>query len=236
MLSQREADCRAVGSRRATASRSGASRRAGRSGTRSYRDSAAPLLARRSRPAAGARDARRRQQRSAIRAPDASRRRASTSSPATTASRCAISSATARKHNEANGEHNHDGESNNLSTNRGVEGPSDDPGDRSGAPAPGAQPHRHAARCRRACRCSARGDEMGRTQRGNNNAYCQDNEISWIELVADARAERQLLEFTRALIALRHAHPVLHRPPLLPRPRAQRRQGSALARLARHAR
>ena len=54
------------------------------------------------------------------------------------------------------------------------------------------------------------GDEMGRTQRGNNNAYCQDNEISWIDWNLDDR-RRGLLEFTRRLIALRRAHPVLQR-------------------------
>src|SRR4051812_38882225 len=54
------------------------------------------------------------------------------------------------------------------------------------------------------------GDEMGRSQRGNNNAYCQDNEISWIDWRLDDR-RRRLLEFTRQLIALRHRLPVLQR-------------------------
>ena len=54
------------------------------------------------------------------------------------------------------------------------------------------------------------GDEMGRTQRGNNNAYCQDNEISWVNWTLTP-AERQLLEFTRSLIVVRHAHQVLRR-------------------------
>jgi glycogen operon protein len=54
------------------------------------------------------------------------------------------------------------------------------------------------------------GDEIGRTQRGNNNAYCQDNDISWVDWQLDAHAER-LLEFTRRLIALRRAHPALRR-------------------------
>src|SRR5690606_343264 len=54
------------------------------------------------------------------------------------------------------------------------------------------------------------GDELGRTQRGNNNAYCQDNEISWIDWRLDAE-QRDLLDFTRRLIALRAAHPVLRR-------------------------
>ncbi len=54
------------------------------------------------------------------------------------------------------------------------------------------------------------GDEIGRTQRGNNNAYCQDNELSWHDWALD-RAERELLEFTRVVIALRKRHPVLRR-------------------------
>ncbi len=52
------------------------------------------------------------------------------------------------------------------------------------------------------------GDEIGRTQRGNNNAYCQDNEISWFDW---ASADERLLEFTRRLIRLRHRHPVFCR-------------------------
>ena len=54
------------------------------------------------------------------------------------------------------------------------------------------------------------GDEFGRTQRGTNNAYCQDNEISWLDWDLD-ETKRQLLDFTRGLIALRHAHPALRR-------------------------
>jgi glycogen operon protein len=54
------------------------------------------------------------------------------------------------------------------------------------------------------------GDEMGRTQRGNNNAYCQDNEISWLDWSLDER-RRAMLEFTQRVIALRHAQPVLRR-------------------------
>jgi pullulanase/glycogen debranching enzyme len=86
------------------------------------------------------------------------------------------------KHNEANGEDNRDGDSHNLSWNCGVEGPTDDPqmstacaSGRSGTSWP---------RCffRRASRCSAAGDELSHTQQGNNNAYCQDNEISWLRL------------------------------------------------------
>jgi glycogen operon protein len=56
------------------------------------------------------------------------------------------------------------------------------------------------------------GDEMGRTQQGNNNAYCQDNEITWLDWTAQAQAQDGgLLEFTRRLIALRKAHPVFRR-------------------------
>ena len=54
------------------------------------------------------------------------------------------------------------------------------------------------------------GDEMSRTQGGNNNAYCQDNEISWFDWELDERG-RRLLDFTRRLIALRRAHPIFHR-------------------------
>ena len=58
------------------------------------------------------------------------------------------------------------------------------------------------------------GDEIGRTQGGNNNAYCQDNDISWFDWEHEDGA---LLAFTQRLIAFRRAHPVLRRPPLLPR-------------------
>jgi isoamylase len=114
-----------------------------------------------------------------------------------------------RKHNEANGEHNRDGESNNLSSNGGVEGATTDAAI-------------EAARLRLVRNFLATlfvsqgvpmlcaGDEMGRTQRGNNNAYCQDNEISWVQWTLTP-AERQLLEFTRGLVAARHAHQVLRR-------------------------
>jgi glycogen operon protein len=54
------------------------------------------------------------------------------------------------------------------------------------------------------------GDERGRTQGGNNNAYCQDNEVSWVDWRLD-EAGRELLEFTRKLIQIRYAHPALHR-------------------------
>ncbi|HVL35705.1 MAG TPA: glycogen debranching protein GlgX [Burkholderiales bacterium] len=114
-----------------------------------------------------------------------------------------------RKHNEANLEANRDGSDDNRSWNGGVEGPSD-------------EPHVRALRERQKRNLLATlffsqgvpmllaGDEMGRTQRGNNNAYCQDNALSWIdwELDADARA---LLGFTARLIRLRNLHPLFRR-------------------------
>ncbi|HLZ27159.1 MAG TPA: glycogen debranching protein GlgX [Chloroflexota bacterium] len=113
------------------------------------------------------------------------------------------------KHNEANGEHNQDGANDNNSWNSGVEGPSEDPSI-------------NELRLRRQRTFLATlllsqgvpmllgGDEMGRTQQGNNNAYCQDNEISWFDWDLNAQ-QRGLLEFTRGLIAFRKQHPVLHR-------------------------
>jgi glycogen operon protein len=113
------------------------------------------------------------------------------------------------KHNEANGEDNRDGENHNLSWNCGIEGPTDDPEVRElrlrqqrnflatllvsqGVPMIGG------------------GDEVGRTQLGNNNAYCQDSELTWTDWNLDADRE-ELLEFTQRLIAIRHRQPVLRR-------------------------
>jgi isoamylase len=113
------------------------------------------------------------------------------------------------KHNEANGEDNRDGHNHNLSWNGGAEGPTDDA-------------EVTALRERRKRNFIATlllsqgipmllaGDEMGRTQQGNNNAYAQDNEISWLDWSL-GDAQRGLLEFTRRLIALRAAHPVFKR-------------------------
>ncbi|MTD14623.1 glycogen debranching protein GlgX [Nakamurella sp. YIM 132087] len=109
------------------------------------------------------------------------------------------------KHNSANGEDNNDGESDNKSFNNGAEGPTDDP----------AVNERRARAARNflgTLLLSAGvpmllgGDEMGRTQGGNNNAYCQDNEISWFQWDA---VDEDLLDFTRRLIALRREHPAL---------------------------
>jgi glycogen operon protein len=113
------------------------------------------------------------------------------------------------KHNEANGEDNRDGTSDNLSWNCGVEGPTDDPAVT-------------ALRLRMVRNFLATlflsqgvpmllsGDETGRTQQGNNNAYCQDNELSWVSWTL-SRSARAQLTFTQRLIRLRLAHPVFHR-------------------------
>ncbi len=111
------------------------------------------------------------------------------------------------KHNEANGESNTDGTSDNRSWNCGAEGPANDAGVLA-----------LRARQSRAMLTTLLlsfgvpmllgGDEMGRTQHGNNNAYCQDNEISWLDWSA---ADQELLDFTRRLIAFRQAHPVFRR-------------------------
>ncbi|MET9009899.1 glycogen debranching protein GlgX [Streptomyces olivaceoviridis] len=113
------------------------------------------------------------------------------------------------KHNEANGEENRDGESHNRSWNCGAEGETDDP----------AVLELRARQQRnllatlllsQGIPMLCHGDELGRTQRGNNNAYCQDNEISWVDW--DLTDEQHaLVEFTGRLIALRAAHPVLRR-------------------------
>jgi len=114
------------------------------------------------------------------------------------------------KHNEANGEENKDGHSHNLSSNYGVEGPSDDPEIR-------------RTRFRQMRNFLATllfsqgtpmilaGDEFARTQRGNNNAYAQDNEISWVDWDARDDDAQMLAGFTRKLIQLRKDLPVLRR-------------------------
>jgi glycogen operon protein len=108
------------------------------------------------------------------------------------------------KHNEANGEQNKDGESHNRSWNCGAEGPTDDP-------------DINALRARQQRNFIANlilsqgvpmllgGDEIGRTQGGNNNAYCQDNAISWFDW---ENMDENLLEFTRRMIVFRQQHPV----------------------------
>ena len=111
------------------------------------------------------------------------------------------------KHNEANGENNQDGESHNRSWNLGAEGPTDDP-----------EIGRTRLRQQRNFLATLflsqgvpmllGGDELGRTQGGNNNAYCQDNEISWFDWDA---VDEQLVDYTRRLIAFRRDHPVFRR-------------------------
>jgi len=112
-----------------------------------------------------------------------------------------------QKHNEANGEDNNDGESHNRSWNHGVEGPTDDD-------------HVLSMRARDQRNLLAtlllsqgvpmllHGDELGRTQGGNNNGYAQDSEISWVHW---DKADRTLMEFTAALVRLRRTHPTFRR-------------------------
>ena len=113
------------------------------------------------------------------------------------------------KHNEANGEENQDGSDENLSWNCGVEGPTDDPAilelrER--------QKRNFLAilLLSQGVPMICGGDEIGRTQQGNNNAYCQDNEVSWFNWDLE-RPSRELLDFVRRLVALRHDNPVLQR-------------------------
>jgi glycogen operon protein len=114
------------------------------------------------------------------------------------------------RHNEANGEENRDGHANNLSWNHGAEGPTDDPAIR--------ELRERQKRNLLATLLLAQGtpmicagDELGRTQRGNNNAYCQDNETSWIDWSGIDEAGCALVDFVRTLIALRRNFPVLRR-------------------------
>ncbi len=115
------------------------------------------------------------------------------------------------KHNDANLEGNRDGTSNNNSWNCGVEGPTEDP-------------QVIALRFRQKRNLIASlllsqgtpmiqaGDELGRTQLGNNNAYCQDNETSWIDWSLRRKEDRDFLEFVKKIIRLRQEHPVFRRP------------------------
>ena len=113
------------------------------------------------------------------------------------------------KHNEANGEDNRDGNDNNLSWNCGVEGPTDD----AAVLALRARQQRNfiaTLLLSQGVPMLLAGDEIDRSQQGNNNAYCQDSELSWIDW-SPSDDKRALLEFTRRLIALRAAHPVFRR-------------------------
>ncbi|MDH5338671.1 MAG: glycogen debranching enzyme GlgX, partial [Rubrivivax sp.] len=113
------------------------------------------------------------------------------------------------KHNEANGEDNRDGHGHNLSWNCGAEGPTDDP-------------EVLALRARQQRNFIATlllsqgvpmllaGDEIGRSQGGNNNAYCQDGPLSWVDWRLDD-GQRALLAFSQRMVAVRRAHPVFRR-------------------------
>jgi isoamylase len=114
------------------------------------------------------------------------------------------------KHNDANGEDNRDGTNDNRSWNCGVEGSTDDP---SVLALRGRQQRNFLTTLllSQGVPMLLGGDELSRTQRGNNNAWCQDNEISWFHWDLDDDCERRLLEFTRRVIALRRDHPVFRR-------------------------
>ncbi len=113
------------------------------------------------------------------------------------------------KHNDANGEHNRDGSDDNRSWNCGFEGPTDD---REIIALRDRQVRNFLVTLffSQGIPMVLAGDELGRTQRGNNNSYCQDNEISWVDWDAAAK-HSDLLDFVAALSALRKAHPVLRR-------------------------
>jgi glycogen operon protein len=113
------------------------------------------------------------------------------------------------KHNEANLENNQDGENNNLSFNHGAEGPTDDPGI--------AEVRRRQMRnfittllLSQGVPMISHGDELARTQHGNNNGYCQDNELSWIDWTPTAEKEA-LCRFVARVVHLRLSQPVLRR-------------------------
>ncbi|MBF4460333.1 MULTISPECIES: glycogen debranching protein GlgX [unclassified Pseudoclavibacter] len=128
------------------------------------------------------------------------------------------------KHNDANGENGNDGESHNRSYNLGVEGPTDDP-------------EINAMRARQQRNIIAtmllsqgvpmllHGDELGRTQNGNNNTYAQDSEISWVHW---ENADEPLVEFTRAVAQLRADHPTFRRRRFFNGRVEERAEGSAL--------
>jgi isoamylase len=114
------------------------------------------------------------------------------------------------KHNEANGEDNRDGHSNNHSWNHGVEGPTDDPVIKELR----ARQQRNLLATlllSQGTPMILAGDEFSHTQSGNNNAYAQDNAMTWLDWENITPEGRNLLEFTRKLIAVRKAYPILHR-------------------------
>ncbi len=127
------------------------------------------------------------------------------------------------KHNEANGENNQDGDNTNNSWNCGIEGPTDDE-----------ETREVRARQRRNFLATlllsqgvpmiCAGDEFARTQNGNNNAYCHDNELAWLSWERTPEQE-ELREFTRRLIELRRDHPVFRRPKFF---QGRRKRGSEI--------
>src|SRR3954447_11586786 len=118
------------------------------------------------------------------------------------------------KHNEANGEGNRDGHSGNHSWNYGVEGPTDDP-DILTLRARQRRNFLTTLLLSQGTPMLLAGDEIGRTQGGNNNAYCQDNDVSWIDWAGVGEEGRDLAAFTRLLLDLRRRHPALRRPVFL---------------------
>ncbi|NYG18656.1 glycogen debranching enzyme GlgX [Arthrobacter psychrochitiniphilus] len=111
------------------------------------------------------------------------------------------------KHNDANGEENHDGESDNRSWNHGAEGPTSDPA----VLALRARTQRNfltTLLLSQGVPMIAHGDELGRTQNGNNNAYAQDSALSWINW---DQADAELIDFVSRLARIRQAHPVFRR-------------------------
>src|SRR3954468_8493947 len=113
------------------------------------------------------------------------------------------------KHNEANGEDNRDGNDNNRSWNHGVEGPTDDPS----INALRAQQKRNMIATlllSQGVPMILAGDELGQTQNGNNNAYCQDNELSWLDWDL-TNEERDFLDFVAHMVSFRRRHPVFSR-------------------------
>ena len=114
-----------------------------------------------------------------------------------------------QKHNEENGEFNRDGANDNNSDNCGVEGPSEDPGVE-GMRSRLIKNFLLTLFISRGIPMLLGGDEFRRTQRGNNNAYCQDNEVSWFDWSL-LEKHKEIHRFTRGMIAFRRAHPVLRR-------------------------
>ena len=113
------------------------------------------------------------------------------------------------KHNEANGDGNADGTDDNRSWNCGTEGPTDDPAI-TDLRSRQVRNFLVTLFCSQGVPMLLAGDELGRSQRGNNNAYCQDNELSYVDWEA-AGKHADLLDFTCELIALRREHPVFRR-------------------------